>query len=189
MVKNFGGNKAKGFARKNMAKKDNVLRVVEQEGEVYAQVTKIFGGTMCQVTTIEGKTMNCHIRGKFCGRGKRDNLIEINKWVMVGLREWENQEAKGKTPNCDLLEVYSDSDKIRLKNNVTNVNWSKFVSNDSKNLGNDNIEDDEFEGFTFADQATIEYQELIQSQLAASKAGVVSSITTNDGEIIDVDDI
>ena len=194
MVKNFGGNKAKGYARKNCGKQDNNLRVVEEDGEVYAQVTKIFGGKMCQVITLDGTIMNCHIRGNFSRpRSKHDNCITVNTWTIVGLREWENQEAKGKTLNCDLLEVYNDNDKIKLKNNVTTVNWSRFIVNDSKsiNIGVDDYNDkadDEFAGFTFADEATIEYQELIRKQLADSKAGIVNDIVTQEEEI-NVDDI
>jgi len=80
MVKNFGGSKTKGYARKNCnsGKKDNTLRLIEEEGEVYAQVTKIFGGKMCQVITLDGTVMNCHIRGAFSRpRGKRDNFIAV----------------------------------------------------------------------------------------------------------------
>ena len=41
MVKNVsGGNKSKGFARKNLIKKDYSLRTSEDEAEVYSQVTK-----------------------------------------------------------------------------------------------------------------------------------------------------
>ena len=192
MVKNFGGNKAKGYARKNCGKKDNVLRVVEEEGEVYAQVTKIYGGKMCQVITLDGTVMNCHIRGNFSrSRGKRDNFLAVNTWLIVGLREWENQEAKGKTLNCDLLEVYNDAEKIKLRSNVTNVNWSRFVANDQRSLNSSSAEeelDDEFDGFKFASEATIEYEELIKKQLEDSKAGISNDIV-NDSEQIDVDDI
>jgi len=195
MVKNFGGNKSKGYARKNCNNKDTNLRVVEEEGEVYAQVTKIFGGKMCQVVTLEGGIMNCHIRGSFSRpRGKRDNFVGVNTWVIVGLREWENQESKGKTLNCDLLEVYNDNDKIKLKNNVTNVNWSQFILNDSKsiNSSNSDVVDSEFDGFVFADEATIEYQDLIRKQLADSKAGLENNIILQEGgssDVVDVDDI
>jgi hypothetical protein len=192
MVKNYGGNKAKGYARKNCGKKDNNLRIVQEQGEVYAQVTKIFGGKMCQVITLEGTVMNCHIRGNFSRpRSKHDNFIGINTWVIVGLREWEKQEAKEKTLNCDLLEVYNDNDKIKLKNNVTSINWSRFIANDSKSINSgmdDILVDNEFDGFTFADEATIEYQELIRKQLADSNAGITNDIVTQE-EVINVDDI
>jgi hypothetical protein len=63
--------------------------------------------------------MNCHIRGKFRGRGKKDNFIVSGTLLLVGLREWEREPSAGKLLNCDLIEVYSESDKIRLKNSVT----------------------------------------------------------------------
>jgi initiation factor 1A len=190
MVKNFGGNKAKGFARKSFAKNDNALRISQEEAELYAQVTKVYGGKMCQVTTIDGIEMLCHIRGKFSGRGKRDNFIGNGTWLLVGKREWEkeNDLPAGKLLNCDVIEVYNEGDKNKLKNNITTVNWSPFINNDTKTLGNE-VEDCNT-GFTFSDEKTQEYQELIESQIRSSQqTGTASIITTDDGVIIDVDDI
>jgi hypothetical protein len=70
------------------------------------------------------------------------------------------------------------------------VNWSRFIANDGKSLNAESSEmlDDEFEGFTFADEATIEYQELIRKQLADAKAGISNDIV-NEEEQINVDDI
>ena len=187
MVKNFGGNKAKGFARKSFAKSDNTLRISQEEAELYAQVTKIYGGKMCQVTTIDGVEMLCHIRGKFSGRGKRDNFIGNGTWLLVGKREWEKESATGKLLNCDVIEVYNDVDKNKLKNNITTVNWSLFISNDTKTLGNE--DEDSNTGFVFSDEKTQEYKELIEAQIKSSQTGVASIITTDDGEIINVDDI
>lgn len=187
MVKNFGGNKAKGFARKSFAKTDNVLRISEEEAEVYAQVMKVYGGTMCQVSTLDGTEMLCHIRGKFRGRGKRDNFIANGTWMLVGKREWE-KEVKGKLLNCDVIEVYNDADKIKLKNNITSVNWTPFISNDTKMLGSEDNEVADL-GFSFGDEKTQEYQELIEAQMKAAKAGGASIINTDDGDIINVDDI
>jgi len=189
MVKNVGGgNKSKGFARKNFTKKDNALRSAQEEGEVYAQVTKVFGGAMCQVVTTDGDELLCHIRGKFRGRGKRDNFIGNGTWLLVGLRDWEKEPAPGKLLNCDVIEVYNDADKIRLRNNITTVNWSLFVTNDSKGLGaSDSYEGDG--GIVFSDEKTQEYQELIESQVAAAQSGSSAAITTDAGEEIDIDDI
>ena len=108
----------------------------------------------------------------------------------MNLKKSIDTTKKQKLPKCDLLEVYNDNDKMRLKNNVTNVNWSKFIANDVKTLNADpsEIMDDEFAGFTFADEATIEYQELIRKQLEDAKAGVSNDIV-NEEEEINVDDI
>jgi translation initiation factor IF-1 len=191
MVKNVGGgNKSKGFARKNFVKKDTLLRVSEDEAEIYAQVTKMCGGRICLVIAINGVEMVCHIRGKFAGRGKRDNFIETGTWLLVGLREWEKEKSVDKPQNCDIIEVYSNEDKNKLKNNITDVNWNLFIMNDNKQTGG-NVKTNECDdGITFADEKTQEFQELIEIQSSLSKTGVSSSIiTTDDGEVIDVDDI
>jgi hypothetical protein len=145
---------------------------------------------MCQVVTTDDKQMLCHIRGKFRGRGKRDNFIGLHTWLLVGLRDWETVAA-GKLPNCDVIEVYSDQDKNKLRNTLTSVNWTLFVTNDIRTAGNATsssiVEDDTY---GFADEKTQEYQELVQQQADARKAGrAVEVIQTEDGNEIDVDDI
>ena len=132
--------------------------------------------------------MTCHIRGKFRGRGKRDNTLISGTWVLVGLREWEHEASGDKLLNCDLIEVYSDSDKVRLKNSITSVDWSRFITNDTKSIGalvND-ITNDITNDIEFADDKTQEYKELIEAHLAAGKSTI---ITTDDGKEVDVDDI
>ena len=189
MVKNTtGGNKAKGFARKNFVKKDSPLRISEDELEVYAQVTKVHGGAMCQVTTLEGTDLLCHIRGKFRGRGKRDNFIGNGTWLLVGLRNWEKEPAPGKLLNCDVIEVYNDADKIRLKNNITSDNWLPFINYDIKSVRASDFEDTA--GIEFTDEKTQEYQELIEAQITAAQEGKSIAIATDENdEEIDVDDI
>ena len=189
MVKNSGGNKAKGYARKNMVKGSSYLRVSEDPAEIYAQVIKISGGSICRVNNLKGDEMNCHIRGKFRGRGKRDNLIVSGTWLLVGLREWEQEPSPGKLLNCDLIEVYSDSDKVKLKNSVTFVDWSPFISNDTRAIGSVDSVNDAGNDIEFADDKTQEYQALIQAHLQDAKSGKSSIIATEDGEEINVDDI
>ena len=187
MVKNTtGGSKHKGFARKNIViKTNNALRVSEDEAELYAQVTKIYGGASCQVINLKGEQLLCHIRGKFRGRGKRDNFISAGTWLLVGLREWEKEPAAGKLLNCDVIEVYTDADKNRLKNNVNSVNWSTFINNDNKLFNENNNDNDDI---VFTDEKTQEYEELIETQMKANTTNN-TIITTDDGEAVDVDDI
>jgi hypothetical protein len=185
---NFGGNKAKGFARKNLTKRDTALRVADEYGEIYAQAVKVMGGSIASAIDIDGNPLRAHIRGKFRGRGKRDNFIGPGTWLLVGLHTWEADKSTAKAGdirNCDVLEVYNESDKNRLKTSVTSVNWSRFIANDTKTLGDDKSGEDA-SGIEFADEATQEYQELIAAQ---SSAGASNSIIMDDGEEIDVDDI
>jgi hypothetical protein len=197
MVKNTtGGNRAKGYARKNLVKGSGSLRISEDPLEIYVQVSKILGGGNCTVVDLNNEEFLCHIPGKFKGRGKRDNFIATYSWLLVGLREWEKSsdvhDTKKKKRNCDVIAVYSDTDKLRLKNTIVSIDWKNFIANDNKMMGQKGEEDScdvEFIG----EQAQ-EYQDLIKSQLIES-AQAKASITEmsdednwDDGEI-NVDDI
>jgi len=184
MVKNStGGNKSKGLARKNLIKRDTALRVVQEEGEIYAQIIKIMGGSIASAIDIDGNPLRAHIRGKFRGRGKRDNFIGPNTWVLVGLHSWRSEKSKpDEIRDCDILEVYSDMDKTRLKNSISSINWNRFITNDTKTLGED--KDDEDVGFSFIDETTEEYENLISAQTSHK-----SNIIIEDEEEINVDDI
>ena len=190
MVKNIiGGNKHKGQARKVVnARPSAKLRVSEEEGEEYAQVTKLLGNGMCHVTTLDGTQMLCIIRGKFRGRGKRDNIVKTGTWILVGIREWEEKKSDVKTLNkCDLLEVYSDLDKEKLKSSV-NKNWRAFIENDSTNQFNSKDDDDLFQ---FTNEEQEEYMKTMQEQLTKGSVATLhlSSSVEEDDEEINIDDI
>lgn len=192
MVKNtIGGSKTKGQARKFVnSKSSNSLRVSTNEFEVYAQVANMLGGSMCHVNDTSGKTMLCHIRGKFRGRGKRDNFVGNGTWILVGLREWSAgvETSRKKLEECDLLEVYSDQDKDRLKNTVTNINWNLFISFDNKNTRIVSKEDDDY-GIEFGNDKNDEYRQLIEAQLKEANSNNKSLSIALDEEEIDIDDI
>lgn len=187
MVKNLsGGNKSKGFARKDIARKEiSKLRLSQDEAELYAQVQKIYGGGACQVVTLEGIELLCHIRGKFRGRGKRDNFISNGTWLLVGLRDWEDKPSSDskKKSQCDVIEVYNDSEKERLKSTITNINWSLFITNDNKTIGNLDCKNDDI---AFTDEQTQEYLDLIESQISSTKK---INVSCDDDFEINVDDI
>lgn len=130
MVKNIqGGSKHKAFARKHeTSKATHKLRKIEDDAERYAIVIKLLGNGMFHCHGTDDILRLGHIRGKFSGRGKRDNMVEMGKWVLIGLREWDTTSGSGsassssskkeKIPQCDLLEVYADADKHHLKETV-----------------------------------------------------------------------
>ena len=77
MVRNMkGGKKSKGMGRKHVASGfgQKSLRVAQEEGEIYAGVTKILGNAMVEVLCLDGKKRICMIRQKFRGRSKRDHI-------------------------------------------------------------------------------------------------------------------
>ena len=117
MVKNTGGGKHKGIARKFVNSNDasalsetktRVIRVPDEE--CYAQVARRLGGSICEVVTHEGDRFQCHIRGKFSGKFKRSNCLEVGSFVLVGKRAWESVKK-----NVDLLHVYLPHDVQYLK--------------------------------------------------------------------------
>lgn len=198
MVKNTtGGSKHKSQARKLVTntKGSNKLRVIVEEGEMYAQVVKMLGNGMCHVTCIDNKKRLCIIRGKFRGRGKRDNTLRIGTWLLIGLREWEPEKKISTDDNnndlekCDLLEVYSDSDKERLKKTV-NCNWSIFIENDAT-FTNTNPNDE----VIFEDDGIEEYKKLMETEInnvTKEKANMITFSVLNkddENEVINFDDI
>jgi initiation factor 1A len=176
MVKNTtGGSGHKKFAHKNAtAPKSNKLRVSDDEAEIYAIVTKMLGNGMFHCHCIDNTLRLGHIRRNFAGRSKRDNLVEIGKWVLIGLREWDvstssssassassassGAKGKGKIQHCDLLEVYTDMEKLRLKESVAEK-WSILESNDSSKLTTKDAKDQE-DDFEFCTDRDIEKHRL-----------------------------
>lgn len=191
MVKNTqGGNKSKGFARKNLVKRDTVLRVSQEEDEIYAQAVKVMGGAIASAIDLKGNLLRVHIRGKFRGRGKKDNFIGPGTWLLVGLHSWEDKDKSSEMRNCDILEVYNETDKNKLKNSLTSINWSKFIANDTKMIGDkDDSKEEEDSGFVFGDDTTEDYERLIVAQSKVSKESSKKFIEEDDNLEISIDDI
>lgn len=192
MVKNTGGNKAKGYASKDMKPKGNSkLREAEDEGELYAIVTKLLGNGMCNVFCIADDTVRlCMIRGKFRGKGKSSNLIGNGTWVLVGERSWESADKKMKT--CDLIEVYSALEKDRLKSVLSEEDIDNLISHDVTNISTP----ENHSGVSFMSQKQIDYMETMERSLQTAHKAVEftsltmsSSMTHEEDEIIDVSDI
>lgn len=186
MGKNIhGGAGHKKFARKhNSGARNNInkLRVSVDEGEIYAIVTKMLGNNMFNCHCIDRIVRLGHIRGKFTGRGKRDNIVECGKWVLIGLREWDVPSEKSSTlskgkekiQQCDLLEVYNDTDKQRLKEG-TSEDWNELEINDISKTVLDSLVNDDI---IFGTERDFERDRLIKEM----KSSNVERITLKVGE-------
>jgi initiation factor 1A len=163
MVKNDGGNKGKGLARKhvNAAKcggSNKQLRVAVEDGERYAVVSKMLGNGMCYVRLLDGSAGDrlCIIRNKFKGRGKRDNILDSGSWVLVGMREWSSKQD-----TCDLLEVYNHGERDRLmKNEPCFKSVTAECDADSSSSSSANAHST----VQFADSATLKYSNMVKGQ-------------------------
>ena len=193
MVKNtHGGSGHKKFGRKFTAtSKSNKLRISEDEAEIYAIVTKMLGNNMFHCCCIDGITRLGHIRGKFTGRGKRDNMVQGGKWLLIGLREWDittltdKSSTKAKMQQCDLLEVYNDTDKLRLRDTVS-ADWSVLDKNDvSRDLSE---KTDDNSGFIFGTDADFEREKLEEEMKSATVKKITMKIDDVEEEV-NIDDI
>ena len=128
MVRNtIGGSRTKSFARKNAGPVSTVDYTPKCDLEKVAVVTKLYGNGMCQVLTTDSPQLDllCHIRGKFRGRSKKQNMITMNSRIVIGLRDWENPYK-----NCDLISVmssYEDTSVTYGSRNTTAAALDNFV--------------------------------------------------------------
>ena len=174
MVKNAGGNKQKKQGRKHIQAggQGGPLRVAKEEDEIYAIVNKIYGGT-ANVKCIDGKSRIMHIRNKFKGRGKRDNILASGTWVLVGRRSWE-QQHEDKLEKCDLLEVYNTNDISSLKQKESDKPWSIF-----NGIGKITNEQDDY------DEASINFIDETEEKYHVA----IEELSDMDSDEIDIDDI
>jgi initiation factor 1A len=200
MVKNqIGGSGAKKYARKNTttssSKSSHKLRISEDEGELYAIVTKCLGNNMFHCHCIDNIVRLGHIRGKFSGRGRRDNTIVAGSWILVGIREWDSSmttksnTGKVKLQECDLMEVYNDTDKSRLTDSVV-ATWSILTTNDtSRHATSDSTKKDDADIVHFVTEKELEVEALVRDMLSDTTSKVKITDVEEDEEEINVDDI
>ena len=176
MVKNLGGCRTKGLARKHMNKSNqsNKLRLPVEEGEQIACVTKMFGNGMCEIYNNDNVKLIGHIRGSMRGRQKRHNKIESSMLVLIGLRTWEST-----LKNCDILCIYSDEEVEQLKT-LPSVNITNVLSSRNNTIG---VSQELFEGVDF------ENNEEDEELLVNKKDLKIEDFNLEQHDTIDLDDI
>ncbi len=190
-----GGAGHKKFARKHnsggSSSSNSFIRTSQDLNEIYAIATKMLGNNMFHCHCIDNKVRLCHIRGRFGGRNKRDNVISAGTWILIGLREWENTQTmpssnSSKLQQCDLLEIYSGISKERLKE-LEDCNWSILNTNDLSKIDNANVEsDDDFKFMTDRDEEIIRLNEEMKSN-TSKKIMMIEENDGNEEDDIDVD--
>jgi initiation factor 1A len=181
-----GGSSHKKFGRKYASgnSKNNRLRTSENECEIYAIATKMLGNNMFHCHCIDEVVRLCHIRGKFTGRSKRDNFVECGKWILIGLREWSNCDET--MQHADLLEVYNEMDKQRLKESVTD-NWIILDNNDvTKETLGGHIDDSDN---IFGTDKDFERDRFIEEMKSSTTTKITLNIDNDLDEEVDINDI
>jgi translation initiation factor IF-1 len=180
MVRNDkGGKGAKSLARKAYTSnnKADFLQISSCEEEQYACVTNMFGNGMCEVYTNDNVKLICHIRSKFRGRQKRNNMVVKYSIVMVGLRDYENPPK-----NCDLLCIYDDNQIEQLTNNP-NINIQTVLKIRTTNLLTTKITDKTDDDVIFTNDIDEE------DEIISNNKSDLEAFTIDNGEAIDIDDI
>jgi initiation factor 1A len=179
MVKNsFGGSKAKGYARKN--EKSSVssrIRMVQDDAEKYGIVRKIFGGSICEVFCDDQVVRQGIIRGKFRGKGKRNNIITSGTVVLIGLREWATGSKSDKCEQSDILEVYSAMELDQLKQKPSFP--VEFLESSMREMFGKSSAGEKNDGFDFSTVEQVNTIELTNTNMDTIKAE----------EEVDIDDI
>ena len=174
MVKNQnGGKNSKKMGRKFVTNSstNKKVRLAEEEGEIYAVVTKLFGNGMFSANDPDGKERLCIMRNKFRGRSKRDNSVCLGTWVLIGEREFESCPK----PKHDLLEVYSDIEKQKLKNSGNPIFAQLRSDFDNKKETIDEEDDD----LVFGNGETDKYSELLKTVYANTDEATTDDSNTN----------
>ena len=184
MVKNtMGGCNGKKVAHKHAVKSTKSgLRTSQNKSEIYGVVKRLNGNTF-DVTCIDEKERRCFIRGKFKGRGKRDNIIEVDKWVLIGLREFQQVPSsqsvlvngKREMEMCDLLEVYSSSEKETLKRThgvyMKETELARSVTITAASASEETLQ--------FVDTDTLRYQKIASQKVEMIRLKAEQRITNN----------
>ena len=172
------------------------LRVAQCKEEIYAYILRILGNSMCMVKCVDGYERLCHIRGKFTGRSKRENALAQGTWVLIGLRQWDADKefaskatkTDKKVQKCDLLEIYSASEREKLR--VQEKIFQDVIECNNSD-GNNSDGEDEFKTnstIEFKDTKTLEYQEIVAQGGKLTKLSTTTSYHTIYDQISDSDD-
>ena len=176
----MGGCNGKKVAHKHAVKSTKSgLRISQNKSEIYGVVKRLNGNTF-DVSCIDEKERRCFIRGKFKGRGKRDNIIEVDKWVLIGLREFQQVPSelvlvngKKEMEMCDLLEVYSSSEKETLKRtHGIYMKESEMARSVAATAASE-------ESFLFVDMDTLRYQKIASEKVETIRLKAEQRKTNN----------
>ena len=167
MPKNFGGKKKSKTKDPKTDKKNLEIR---EEGEEYAQVSKMLGNgrLLAQLVTKSGKPkeIQCSIRGKM-RRGRRQ-WIEVGDWVLVTTPEYSNEAW--------VISKYQANEVQTLKK------MGEIVEPDKKTVSGKKEEADEDNPFVFDDGEDGEDSE-------AEKPPQSTTVDLNDDDEVDFDEI
>jgi len=101
-------NKGKGGKNRRRGKNENEAEkrelIFKEDGQEYAQVTKMLGNGRLEATCFDGVRRLCHIRGKL----RKKVWINQGDIILVGLRDYQDAKA-------DVILKYNADEARNLK--------------------------------------------------------------------------
>ena len=125
-------NKGKGGKNRRRGKNENENEkrelVFKEDGQEYAQVTKMLGNGRLEATCFDGSKRLCHIRGKL----RKKVWINGGDIILVGLRDYQDNKA-------DVILKYTPDEARNLKAYGELPESAKINEVDGGEEGDDNI--------------------------------------------------
>jgi translation initiation factor 1A len=125
-------NKGKGGKNRRRGKNENENEkrelIFKEDGQEYAQVTKMLGNGRLEAMCFDGSKRLCHIRGKL----RKKVWINQGDIILVGLRDYQDTKA-------DVIMKYAADEARSLKAYDEIPENAKINENDAIDEGDDNI--------------------------------------------------
>lgn len=138
-------NKGKGGKNRRRGKNENETEkrelVFKEDGQEYAQVTKMLGNGRLEAMCFDGVKRLCHIRGKL----RKKVWINQSDIILIGLRDYQDAKAdvilKYTPDEARNLKTYGEfPETVRINDTVTFV---EDGFDEDIEFGDDVSEDDE----------------------------------------------
>ena len=122
--------------------------VFKEDGQEYAQATKMLGNGRLEAICFDGVTRLCHIRGKL----RKKVWINQSDIVLIGLRDFQDAKAdvilKYSADEARILKSYGEfPDSVKINDTVEfggegddDIEFDDVVSDDSESDEDDDIE-------------------------------------------------
>jgi len=132
-------NKGKGGKNRRRGKNENENEkrelIFKEEGQEYAQVTKMLGNGRLEAMCFDGVKRLCHIRGKL----RKKVWINGGDIILLGLRDYQDTKA-------DVILKYTSDEARNLKAYGELPESAKINENTGmEDEGDDNIQFDNFD--------------------------------------------
>eukprot|EP00735_Rhodelphis_limneticus_P013708 TRINITY_DN7662_c0_g1::TRINITY_DN7662_c0_g1_i1::g.18556::m.18556 TRINITY_DN7662_c0_g1::TRINITY_DN7662_c0_g1_i1::g.18556 ORF type:complete len:176 (+),score=56.03,sp/Q6GVM3/IF1AY_PANTR/79.85/4e-68,eIF-1a/PF01176.14/6.3e-28,Myb_DNA-bind_6/PF13921.1/0.016 TRINITY_DN7662_c0_g1_i1:44-529(+) len=158
-------NKGKGGKNRRRGKNENEAEkrelLTKEEGQEYAQVSRMLGNGRLEALCFDGVKRLCHIRGKM----RKKVWVNQGDIILVGLRDYQDSKA-------DVIQKYTADEARSLKN------MGELPENAKINEGPAEMDGD--------GEVAFEYDNDVEPQSDLESIGSTSSSEDSD---IDIDDI